>query len=110
MAILKSSLDEPLLTREQMSIIRDIAHAAQIANAIKELTIVKDMIITPGNVNWQANDKYPEQEHITNLLNYLKAEASRVLMQIKIPRRQLAITVQADPKDSVIKPSATTPS
>lgn len=111
MAILKSSLDEPLLTREQMSIIRDIAHAAQIANAIKELTIVQDIIIVPGsNVNWQANDKQPEQEHITNLLTYLKAEASRVLMQIKIPRRQLAITVQADPKDSVVKPSVSTPS
>jgi len=113
MAILKSSLEEPLLTREQMSIIRDIAHAAQIAEAYKQLNIVKDIIIlsTGSTTNWQGQRQVTDEETmINNITSYLKAEASRTLMQIKIPRRQFANTAQTDPKDPVIKPSVPTPS
>jgi len=47
---------------------------------------------------------------INNTTSYLKAEALRTLMQIKIPRRQLANTAQADSNNSVVKPSIPTPS
>jgi hypothetical protein len=104
MAILKSSLEEPLLTREQMSIIRDIAHAAQIAEAYNQASKIKEMMVV---IEQQSIGKPKTDSDITNLLNvmaYLKAEALRVLMQIKVPRRQLADT-KADTKISVNEPS-----
>jgi hypothetical protein len=99
MAILKSSLEEPLLTREQTSVIRAIAHSAQIAEAIKQLSIIKTSItdgITPRN-------------ELVDMENYLKAEALRVLTQVKIPKRSVATTTEADTKDPVVKPGANTP-
>jgi hypothetical protein len=92
MAILKSSLEEPLLTREQTSIIRAIAHSAQIAEAIKQLSIIDELL---------TNGKLPRQNP-SELRDYLNAEASRVLMQIKIPKRSVATTTQADTKDTVV--------
>jgi len=113
MAILKSSLEEPLLSREQMSIIRDIAHAAQLAEAIKQFNIVTDYLIDPKTKDqWTLStaSKSEKEEILENIQNYLKAEINRVLMQIKVPRRQLAKEVKADTKDSVVKPSVVTPS
>jgi uroporphyrinogen-III synthase len=92
MAILKSSLEEPLLTREQTSVIRAIAHSAQIAEAIKQLGIIDD-IMTKGLV---------PRHDTSEILDYLKAEASRVLMQIKVPRRSTTTTTQADTKNTVV--------
>jgi hypothetical protein len=99
MAILKSSLEEPLLTREQTSVIRAIAHSAQIAEAIKQLSIIKTSItdgITPRN-------------ELIDMENYLKAEALRVLTQVKIPKRPVVTTTEADTKDPVVKPGVNTP-
>jgi hypothetical protein len=99
MAILKSSLEEPLLTREQTSVIRAIAHSAQIAEAIKQLLIINASI---------TNGVSPSNELI-DIENYLKAEALRVLTQVKIPKRSVVTTTVADTKDPVVKPGVNTP-
>jgi len=99
MAILKSSLEEPLLTREQTSVIRAIAHSALIAEAIKQLSIINISI---------ANGETPRNE-VIDIESYLKAEALRVLTQVKIPKRSVATTTEADTKDPVVKPGVNTP-
>lgn len=92
MAILKSSLEEPLLTREQTSVIRAIAHAAQIAEAVKQLSIIETVI---------PNGNMPMAE-LQDMKEYLKAETYRVLTHVKIPKRLVAIPTKADTKDTAI--------
>jgi predicted nucleotide-binding protein (sugar kinase/HSP70/actin superfamily) len=89
MAILQSAMVEPLLSRQQTAVIRDIARAAQLGEALGVLDKLSK-IVTKDIVSKAYNEK---------LSSYLNAEIKRVLMQIKIP----VITADA------IKGDTTTP-
>lgn len=99
MAILKSSLEEPLLTREQTSVIRAIAHAAQISEAIKQLDISATIVS-----NGIATDP-----SCANIREYLKAELSRTLTQVKIPKRPVATLTKDDSNKPDVLSSVVTP-
>lgn len=75
MAILQSALVEPLLSRQQTAVIRDIARATQIGEALVMLDKLSKII--PKDSESKA--------YYEKLNSYLGAEARRVLMQIKIP-------------------------
>jgi hypothetical protein len=83
MAILKASLEEPLLSRDETIVIRAIAHVAQIAEAYKALQMINDGILKD-----QANQCAASNQHLQSLNEYLKHKALRVLTQIKIPKVQ----------------------
>jgi len=76
MAILKSSLEEPMLTREQTHVIRAIVHAAQIAEALKALSIIEVTM---------TNGVLPTAQ-VPQLKQYLMDQVNRVLTQVKIPK------------------------
>jgi len=87
-------LEEPLLTREQTSVIRAIAHSAQIAEALKQISMIESVI---------TNGVEPRIE-LTDMKTYLVVEANRVLTQVKIPKRSVPTPTEADTKNPVIKP------
>lgn len=80
MAILQSALVEPLLSRQQSAVIRNIACAAQMNEALKSLKLIEGELSTDQLA-------MPTAEPIAHIRNYLKAEITRVLMQIKIPAK-----------------------
>jgi len=86
MAILQSAMVEPLLSRQQTAVIRDIARAAQLGEALGVLDKLSK-IVTKDIVSKAYNEK---------LSSYLNAEIKRVLMQIKIP----VITADANKGDT----------
>jgi hypothetical protein len=90
MAILKSVLEEPLLTREQASVIRVIAHAAQLNEALNVLSKLRDIGASPVNQGIYATEVSPIE-------SYIHAELKRVLTQVKIPRRKAMEVTRIDP-------------
>lgn len=95
MAILKNSLEEPMLTREQTHVIRAIVHAAQIAEAIKLMAFIETNM---------TNGVLPTAQ-LSQLRQYLQDQAIRVLTQVKIPKSLVAALTVADPNDQPVKPS-----
>jgi len=89
MAILKSSLEEPLLTREQSSVVRAIVHAAQIAEAYTAL----QKIISNDDLKQVSNLSI---SHYQDLSQYLLAETNRVLISIKTPKRSGTTPTKVD--------------
>jgi hypothetical protein len=88
MPILQKTLEEPLLTRQQVAVVRDIARAAQLAGALKELQMTIQI------VNPLINESEPTKvqpitrlTNVPNVIAYLKDEVERVLMQIKTPKQ-----------------------
>lgn len=79
MAILKSALEEPLLSRTQTAVLRNIACATQLNEGLRNVKQIKDTmcVLRPG----QTETKSPYSE----IEDYLKSEINRVLMQIKVP-------------------------
>jgi len=78
MAILQSALVEPLLSRSQTAVIRDIARVTQLNEALKGLILIKQSF----DSNQLAK---PTVTSILAIEEYLRAEIIRVLMQIKTP-------------------------
>jgi len=78
MAILQSALVEPLLSKQQTAVLRDIARAAQLTEALKSIKLIESELFTDRMA-------MPKAEPISHLSSYLKAEITRVLMQIKVP-------------------------
>jgi len=78
MAILQSALVEPLLSRQQTAVLRDIARAAQLTEALKSLKLMETELSTDQLA-------MPTAQTTGSLSKYLKAEITRVLMQIKVP-------------------------
>jgi len=98
MAILKSSFEEPLLTREQSSVVRAIAHAAQLTEAFSALKKTQEIILNEKSMTLSSNDNIP------SVLNYLQAEVERVLMQIKTPKKTPTPTLaKVDPMNPSTK-------
>lgn len=93
MAILKSALEEPLLSKQQQAIIREIARIAQLAEALKA-------IIQYGEKAWPASGKTPSPKAVayTKLCDYLRGEADKALMKIRIPA-QTVTNDSAKPKE-----------
>jgi hypothetical protein len=85
MAILKSSLEEPLLSREQCAVIRAIAHSTQLLEA--EVLVSKQLEISDTGHPLIGQ---PLNAKISLMLNYLKAERERVLTHVKIPSLKVA--------------------
>lgn len=90
MAILQGALVEPLLSRQQIAVVREIAHAAQLNEAliaIQKLDLTKVSIPTGHAIGVKAT--VSENENIRQpIIDYLQAEIIRVLMQIKTPAPQ----------------------
>lgn len=80
MPILQSVLAEPLLTRQQVAVVRDIARAAQILEALKSLKGIQESF-TSNN----TSDGTIGLKRSSEIQEYLKAEIMKVLMQIKLP-------------------------
>lgn len=85
MAILQSALVEPLLSRQQSAVVRNIACAAQLNEALKSLVLMKDQLSTDQLA-------LPTAEPIIHIEQYLKAEITRVLMQIKLPAKPVSVS------------------
>lgn len=81
MAILQSVLVEPLLSRQQSAVIRNIACVAQLTEALKMLDNTESTMVP--RLNAKANSLSPEVT--LRIRDYLHAEIIRVLMQIKVP-------------------------
>jgi len=79
MAILQSALVEPLLSRQRTAVIRDIARAAQLNEALIQVLKIDSAIVT------ETTASSSPQNYTRSIQDYLKAEITRVLMQIKIP-------------------------
>jgi hypothetical protein len=86
MAILKGSLEEPLLSREQAAVIRAIAHAAQLFEAEQVLYKMES-----ETRKWKGLE--PTVPDANPLNKYLKAERERVLTQVKIPASKVTSSV-----------------
>jgi len=82
MAILQRSLEEPLLSRQQMIVVREIAHAAQLNEALLMLNKIDDA----SKVDQLASKPTAIPLSTDQLKAYLVAEIQRVLMLIKIPK------------------------
>jgi len=80
-----TSLVEPLLNRQQVAIVRDIARAVELHNAITELSSLKEII-----TNSQTAMPITEINKLTHVTEYLIAEVNRILMQIKLPKQPIA--------------------
>lgn len=83
MAILKSALEEPLLSRQQVVVLRDIARAAQLNQGLMDIRRIEDALNSCKPSNGQARAIAPD------LVKYLESEIERVLMQIKVPKQAL---------------------
>jgi len=81
MAILQRSLEEPLLSRQQMVVVREIAHAAQLNEALIMLNKIDDA----SKVDQLAKPTAIPLS-IDQLKSYLSCEIRRVLMLIKTPK------------------------
>lgn len=81
MALTQKSLEEPLLSRSQSAVCRNIACAAQLAEASKLLSFIET--ITVSTTNGLANSDSTAK--VRDIKEYLRLEATRVLMQIKLP-------------------------
>jgi hypothetical protein len=79
MAIPRSALDEPLLSKKQASVLREIARAAQLYQGLIELDRVQDIFLTPESRK-RGGKLYPD------LFHYLQSEISRTLSSIKVPK------------------------
>jgi len=79
MSILQSALVEPLLSRQQAAVIREIARAAQLNEAL--VVIRKINIATVSETTALSSP----QTSTKLLQDYLESEIKKVLMQIKIP-------------------------
>jgi hypothetical protein len=83
MPIQKTVLEEPLLSRKQAAVLRDIARAASLTVGLIEVEKVIDSI-------------HPDEHHSSrgrryrDLKDYLRSEAERVLMQIKTPAKPVS--------------------
>lgn len=93
MAILKTSYEEPLLSKEQSSVVRAIAHATQLTEALIGIKKMREIINSPNNA-FEAKSRVNDYFDTTS--EYLEAEIKRVLMQIKIPKRA-PIETKVDP-------------
>lgn len=82
MAILQSALVEPLLSRQQSVVVRDIARVAQLAEAYKSLQNIEDAFMKSLS---NGIAKTSLTSNCESIKGYLQAEAIRVLMQIKTP-------------------------
>jgi hypothetical protein len=80
MALLRSTLELPMFSEEQVLMIRAIAHVAQIAESVKTLQSSYEIL----NVTISLSEKAREAR--LDLEKFLTAEASRVLTQVKIPK------------------------
>jgi hypothetical protein len=80
MALLRSTLELPMFSEEQVLMIRAIAHVAQIAESVKILQSSYEIL----NVTISLSEKAREAR--LDLEKFLTAEASRVLTQVKIPK------------------------
>ena len=96
MALTQKSLEEPLLSRQQAAVCRDIARAAQITEALKLVIQVSEFIEPKSNAHSEARSK--EFIKTEALKNYLKAEVERVLMQIKLPSTPVTVSQSVPPK------------
>lgn len=85
MAILASALVEPLLSRQQSAVVRNIACAAQLNEALKSLMLMKVTLSTDHGL-------MPDAEPMILIEQYLKAEITRVLMQIKLPAKPVSVS------------------
>lgn len=82
MAILKTSLEEPLLSRDEQAVIRVIAHVAQIAEAMKALQSATGTIIPTENPLRETSEL---NNTIKQLNEYLMLKAQRALTQVRLP-------------------------
>lgn len=80
MAILKSVLDEPLLSRQQAVVLRDIARAAQLSQGLKELQNIED------NLDPKQDDNVLRRSRYLDIQSYLSSEIKRILTQVKVPK------------------------
>lgn len=90
MALLQKSLEEPLLSRQQSSVCRDILRAAQLNEALRSLALITQTLS-------HNPDKGDEQiVSATMIRNYLESEIKRVLNEIKTPK----IITESEAKDT----------
>lgn len=83
-SIKQTNLTEPLLSRQQIAVVRDIARAIELNNALKELESLKDY----SNTGIAALPKtYMDQ--VDQITKYLNAEINKILMQIKLPKQPI---------------------
>lgn len=90
MALTLKSIEEPLLSRQQAAVCRNIACAAQLAEAAKALENVKILIQTATEQTKLPDGNFSETASrslikVNDILEYLSDEAKRVLMQIRLP-------------------------
>lgn len=81
MPILQKTLEEPLLTRQQSAVVREIARASQLVEAYKILDSMANLITMNNGLDATS------AESINQTKRYLQAESTRVLTQIKTPVR-----------------------
>jgi ABC-type polysaccharide/polyol phosphate transport system ATPase subunit len=79
MAILRTALEEPLLSRQQSSVLREIARAAQLNQGLIEVRKVSESLSEGTGLNQQLTK-------VKNLTTYLSSEIDRVLSSIKVPK------------------------
>jgi len=87
MPILQKTLEEPLLTRQQVAVVRDIARAAQLAGALKELQMTIQIVSLSHESEPLKVQPITRLANVPNVVAYLKDEVERVLMQIKTPKQ-----------------------
>lgn len=102
MALLQSALVEPLLSRQQVAVLRDIARAAQMNEALKSIKLI-EVELTDQKAFGQA-----AVSPLIPIREYLTAEITRVLMQIKVPARSIDAS-KADTKSPGINQNMTPP-
>jgi len=81
-AILKTSLEEDLLSKQERYVLRNIQHVAQLAEGLKALKNVKETI-EPG-YNPDTQNRVP----LTDIEGYLTKRISVALASVRIPNAQ----------------------
>jgi len=80
MPILQKALEEPLLSHAQVAVVREIARAAQLGQALKELHVLSEVIGSAQSPRWTKTES-----PIDKLNTYLKSEIAKTLSKIKVP-------------------------
>lgn len=85
MPIQRSTLVEPVLTRAEMNVVREIDHASQIAAAIEALNKTESTIQSLTSIQVNPAKRKTTDKQISSLRDFLTLATMRVLNNIKTP-------------------------
>lgn len=94
-----------MLSRQQVVIMRDIARASQLVQALKELKSMEEVISLTELVPNKGNPS--TKTHYNQLKQWLEAEVQKTLMQIRIPTNKTE--TQHVPAAPLVKEQSKTP-